>query len=133
MFLVYEVCKLSNETGNVVFNLATLGTRDLEERNGVLSAFASSLGTVQRTPLQNFSRPTETIFCQGAQIFRCFKAFSEGRESIQDEPRSGRSSSSRTDKNVDRIGDILRSDRRLIVRMIGEELNLTHTTVLVRF
>ncbi|XP_031338864.1 histone-lysine N-methyltransferase SETMAR-like [Photinus pyralis] len=54
---------------------------------------------------------------------------SEGRESIEDEPRSGSPSSARTDENVDRIRDLMRSDRRLTVRMIGEELNLTHTTV----
>jgi hypothetical protein len=81
----------------------------------VLSGFASDLGTAQRSVLSR------------AQIFRWFKAFSEERESIEDEPRSGRPS--RTDENVDRIRDLVRSDRRLTVRMIGEELNLTHTTV----
>ena len=56
------------------------------------------------------------------------KAFSEGRESIEDEPQSGRPSSWRTDENIDRIRDLLCSDRRLTIRMIGEKLNLTHTT-----
>ncbi|GFX20730.1 protein GVQW3 [Trichonephila clavipes] len=64
-----------------------------------------------------------------AQVFRRFKAFSEGRESIEDEPRSGRPSVSKTAENAVGVQDLVRSDRRLTVRMIGEELNLNHTTV----
>jgi len=57
------------------------------------------------------------------------KAFSEGRESIEDEPRSGRPSTSKTNNNVEIVGALVRSDRRLTVRMIASELNLNHTTV----
>ncbi|GFX18950.1 protein GVQW3 [Trichonephila clavipes] len=64
-----------------------------------------------------------------AQAVWWFKAFSEGRESIEDEPRSERPSVSETAENVVRLRDLVRSDRRLTVRMIGEELNLNHTTV----
>ncbi|XP_026816229.1 protein GVQW3-like [Rhopalosiphum maidis] len=64
-----------------------------------------------------------------AQVFRWFKAFSEGREAIEDEPRSGRPSTAKTDENVIKVRDLVRSDRRLTVRMIGEQLGLTHTTV----
>ncbi|GFX29481.1 protein GVQW3 [Trichonephila clavipes] len=41
-----------------------------------------------------------------AQVFRWFKAFSEGRESIEDNPSSGRPSVSKTAENVVRVRDL---------------------------
>ena len=64
-----------------------------------------------------------------SQVFKCYKAFSEGRESIKDKPRSGRTSSSKTDNSVEIVRALMRPDRRLTVRMIASELNLNHTTV----
>jgi len=64
-----------------------------------------------------------------SQEFKWYKAFSEGRESIKDEPRSGRPSTSKTDNNVEIVRALVRSDRRHTVRMIASELNLNHTTV----
>jgi len=62
-----------------------------------------------------------------AQVFKWFKAFSEGRESVEDESRSGRPSTSRNDENVVRIRDLVRSDRRLTVRLIVDELKAAVT------
>ncbi|GFT83953.1 HTH_48 domain-containing protein [Trichonephila clavipes] len=54
-----------------------------------------------------------------AQVFRWFKAFSEGRQSIEDEPRSRRPSVSKTAENVVRVRDLVRSDRPLTNHLKG--------------
>lgn len=64
-----------------------------------------------------------------AQIFNWHKCFKEGRENVEDEDRSGRPSTSRTDQNVQKVRDVLNSDRRLSVRMIAEEVRLDKMTV----
>ena len=48
---------------------------------------------------------------------------------MEDEPRAGRPSSSKTDDNVERVRSLVRSDRRLTLRMISSELNLNRFTV----
>ena len=48
---------------------------------------------------------------------------------MEDEPRAGRPSTSKTEDNVERVRSLVRSDRRLTLRMISSELNLNRFTV----
>ena len=48
---------------------------------------------------------------------------------MEDEPHAGRPSNSKTDDNVERVRSLVRSDRRLTLRMISSELNLNWFTV----
>ena len=65
-----------------------------------------------------------------AQVIRWHKSFLEGQEQMEDEPRAGRTSTSKTDDNVEeRVRSLVRSDRRLTLRMITSELNLNRFTV----
>jgi len=47
-----------------------------------------------------------------SQVFKRYKAFSEGRESTKNEPCSGRPTS-KTDNNAEKLRALVRSDRRL--------------------
>ena len=48
---------------------------------------------------------------------------------MEDDHRSGRPSTSRTDENVERLRQKVRSDRRLTVRMIADELGMNNERV----
>jgi len=48
------------------------------------------------------------------------KRFSEGRESVTDEERSGQPATSRTEENIAKVRHIVRENRQLTVSSITE-------------
>ena len=62
-------------------------------------------------------------------VFKGHKAFKEGRENVEDDPRSGRPISSTNDENVEVVPAVMVKDRRLSVRMIAEETGLDRNAV----
>ena len=63
------------------------------------------------------------------RLFEWHRRFKEGREEVEDDQRSGMPSTSRTDENVERVRQKVRSDRRLTVRMIADELGMNSERV----
>ena len=58
------------------------------------------------TGIETFSKLKQAYGEQAlsrSQVFKWYKAFSEGCEFIKDEPRSGRPSTSKTDNNVEKV------------------------------
>ena len=53
------------------------------------------------------------------RLFEWYRRFKEGREEVEDDHMSGRPSSSRTDENVERVRQKVRSDCHLTARMIA--------------
>ena len=51
--------------------------------------------------------------------------FFEGREYVNDEERAGRPSTSTTDENIDEVKKIVLINRRIIVREVAEDLNIS--------
>ena len=66
-------------------------------------------------------------------VYEWFKRFREGKETTEDEPRSGRLPTSRTPEMIEKVRQVLAQDRRLTLRLIAEESgfsnNTTHTIV----
>ena len=62
-------------------------------------------------------------------ICKWVKRFSEGRESVTDEEKSGWPATSRTEENIANVRQILRENRLLTVRSIAEQVNIDRETV----
>jgi len=61
---------------------------------------------------------SSTVVCKWHKVFK------EGRENVEDDPRSGRPISSKNDQYVEVVRAVMAEDRRLSVRMITEETDL---------
>ena len=101
--------------------------RNLEQRYAI--NFCVKLGEPASVTFEKLKQAYGELSLSRAQVFRWHKSFLEGREHVEDEPRSGRPSTSKTDENVERVKALVRSDRRLTIRMMGDQLNLNTFTV----
>ena len=91
--------------------------------------FLAKLG---KTPSESFAMLQQVYgeeTMSRSHAFEWHKRFKEGREEVEDDPRSGRPSTSRTADNIERVKQMVRANRRLTVRMIAEELSINKDTV----
>jgi len=63
------------------------------------------------------------------QVFEWFKRFKEGREEIGDDQRPGRPSTPKTEANNEKVGEIVRPNRRLSIRAVVELINTDKKTI----
>jgi len=63
------------------------------------------------------------------EVYKWVKRFSEGREIVTDEERSGQPATSRTEENIAKICQIVRKNRRLNVRSIAEQVHINRERV----
>ena len=60
------------------------------------------------------------------EIERWHERFRSGRESVEDDERSGRPSTAKTDENINKIKGWMTVSRKLTITEIAEELNITY-------
>ena len=63
------------------------------------------------------------------RVFEWHKRFVEGRKDVEDDPKSGRPCTSTTDTNIKKVWQLVRSDRRLTIRVIANEVGMDKETV----
>jgi len=63
------------------------------------------------------------------RLFEWHRRFKEGREEVEDDQRSVKPSTSRTQENVQHVREKVQSDRRLTIGMIADELDMNSERV----
>ena len=59
------------------------------------------------------------------QVFDWFRRFKEGRTSVESDPRSGRTSTSRKEEMIAKVRTTVRNNRRLTVRDIADDCGIS--------
>ena len=60
------------------------------------------------------------------QVFECHKAFSEGREVVENLPHASRLSTSVNDDTIEKVKKIVLENRRVGIREVEEALNISY-------
>jgi len=64
-----------------------------------------------------------------SNVFKWHKLFKEGCKKVEDDERSGCPRSYRTNENVEKVWNIVHSDRHSSIRAMAVQLNLDKVTV----
>lgn len=86
----------------------------------------------KNSPTECFKLLTEVyggITASRTRVFERHERFSGGRKEVDDDEHPGRPSTSKTDKNVEKVNEIVRNYRRVSIRMIGNMVNIDKETV----
>jgi transposase len=85
-----------------------------------------------KTPVETYEMlqtvcGNEALSC--SNVFEWFKRFKDGREDLQDDPKSGRPSASRNVEAVANEREVVTREHRWAVRMMTVELNSNKETI----
>ena len=94
--------------------------KDLEER--VCVKFCFKLGKTFTDTFQMFQHAYGEDCLSRTQYYEWYQHFKSGRTSIEDDPKSGRPSSSMGDDHIEKVRSVICEIRRLTVREVSEEV-----------
>ncbi|KAG5314739.1 SETMR methyltransferase, partial [Acromyrmex insinuator] len=62
-------------------------------------------------------------------VYEWHERFRSGRESVEDNERSSRPSTSKTDENINKVREMLANNRKLTIRELAEDLNIAYGSI----
>lgn len=101
---------------------------DLKEQRTCLK-FCFLLGKTPTESLEMLQEAFKEQALSRAWVFEWFSRFKKGDLSIEDQPRSGRPSSSRNDENIAKIREKLNEDRRHTIDELSEVTGVSWSSV----
>ena len=94
---------------------------DSRKKQRIAVIFYVKLGRSATETLVILNTAYGDIVMKRTACFKRHERFKGGRQSIDDDERPGRSSTSTDDPNVDKINTLVRSNRRLTIRALAEK------------
>lgn len=101
---------------------------DLREQRAAVK-FCFLLGKTGTETLEMLKTAYKGDALGKTQVFEWFSRFKSGEMSIEDQARSGRPSTARTDENVKKIHEIILEDRRQTIEEVTERSGVTWSSV----
>jgi len=95
--------------------------KDLEEQR-VCVKFCFKLGKTFTETFQMLHQAYGEDCLSRTQCYEWYQRFKSGRTSIEDDPKSGRPSSSTGDDQIEKVRSVIRENRRLTIREVSEEV-----------
>jgi transposase len=94
-----------------------------------LSSSSSSSSSSKDEIHQRLQRAYGSVCMGASSVRRWVKHFKDGNTSIKDEPRSGSPRTASTERNKERVDEIIQDDRCVTVDPIARKLGIGHSAV----
>jgi AraC-like DNA-binding protein len=101
---------------------------DVLKKQHVCNKFCQKLGKTATETYEMLQQAFRETALSRSKTFEWDSRFKNGRTTIDDDPHTDRPSTARTNKTVDRVNAVTRGNRRLTIRKIADELNLSFGT-----
>ena len=94
----------------------------MEQRLAIKFCFKAGKSVTESLQMVNAAYGDQALSC--SDVFRWYERFRDGRENIEDDPRSGRPTECRNDNNVEKVSQLLLQNHHLSLRMLAHEVNI---------